>query len=66
MHIHIGDPTRPIALIDWKKAGPWKKPLLFWWCKQAIHMWTKKHESLNRIWFPCITRKHTVQRWPKT
>jgi len=24
------------ALIGWKKAGPLKKPLLFWWCKQAI------------------------------
>jgi len=24
------------ALIDWKKAGPPKKPLLFWSCKQAI------------------------------
>jgi len=24
------------ALIGWKKAGPPKKPLLFWSCKQAI------------------------------
>jgi len=25
-----------IALIGWIKAGPPKKPLLFWSCKQAI------------------------------
>jgi len=35
------------ALIGWKKAGPPKKPLLFWSCKQAIKKFGRFLKSMN-------------------
>jgi len=41
------------ALIGWKEAGPSKKPLLFWTCKQAVNV------ILGSSSLPVVVASHT-------
>jgi len=42
------------TLIGWKKAGPPKKPLLFWSCKQANYTNIRRAFQISWLWDLCM------------